>query len=61
MNTHIQIAHPKLFTQRKQQFKERVVETTTHTQQLKNKRTSPSCYAINTFFGATNPYPQNDE
>jgi hypothetical protein len=61
MNIHVQIAHPKLFSRRKQQFKEMVVKLGTHILKLKNKRTSPSYYAITNFFGPTNPYPKNDD
>ncbi len=56
MTTHVQIAHLKLFTLKKQKFS--MVEELVATQswQPKKKRTSPSNYVIIHFFGTINPY-----
>jgi hypothetical protein len=38
--THVQIAHPRLFEQRKQQLSEKVAEPVAHVPQLGKKRTT---------------------
>ncbi len=61
MTIRVEIAHPKLFVLRKQQFNEVAEPTNVHVWQLGKKRTGPSSHAIIRFFGATNPYQKNDE
>ncbi len=61
MTIHVEIAHPKLFTLRKQQFNEVTKLVDVHVWQLGNKRIGPFSLAITRFFGATNPYQKNDE
>jgi hypothetical protein len=57
----VQIANPKLFGLRKQQFNEVVEPLSIHVRKLGKKKTSPSNHAIIGFLGATNPYQKNDE
>jgi hypothetical protein len=41
MTIHVQIAHPRLFPQRKHQLNDKVTEATIHIQQSWKKRTTP--------------------
>ncbi len=61
MTIHVQIAHPKLFEQKKQQLSENVAKPVVHVRQLTKKITTPSPFTITSFFGATNPYKKIDE
>lgn len=56
MTTHVQIAHLKLFTLKKQKFSMVARLVATQSWQLRKKRTGPFNYAIIHFFGTTNPY-----
>ncbi len=53
MTIHLQIAHPRLFVQRKQ-LSEKVAKFVHHVQQSRKKKITISLCAINSFFGATN-------
>jgi hypothetical protein len=61
MTTRVQIAHPRLFEQRKQQLGEKVAKPVAHARQSGKKITTPSAFVITSFFGATNPYKKIDE
>ncbi len=58
---HVQIAHPRLFEQRKQQLGEKVAEPVAPVRQLGTKITTPSAFGITSFFGATYPYRKIDK
>ncbi len=58
---HVQIAHPRLLEQRKQQLGEKVAKPIAPVRQLKTKITTPSAFGITSFFGATYPYRKIDE
>ncbi len=56
MTIRVEIARPKLFALRKQQFNEVAKLVDVHVWQLGKKNIGPFSHVITNFFGATNPY-----
>jgi hypothetical protein len=61
MTIHVQIAHPRLFVQRKQQLSEKVAKFVDHVQQSRKKKIAISLCAINSFFWCTNLFKKFDK